>query len=90
MRRFSKALAWLSLVLMLGAAWIEVTHHHATDEAKADACQICAVAHSSVPITACSTPKPIFREQLIVRYEVREARYQVLAFVLYIRPPPVG
>jgi hypothetical protein len=89
LRRFSKTVAWLCLALMLGAACAEVTHQHA-DEAKSATCQICAVAHSSAPITTWSTAKPIFREQLTVRHEVRDAKYQVVAFVLYIRPPPVA
>jgi hypothetical protein len=89
MRSFSKPIAWLCLLLIVGSTWAAAVHKHA-DEANAASCQVCIAAHSSAPTTALSTPKPVFQRLLAVAAQISDAKQRFLAFALFIRPPPIA
>jgi hypothetical protein len=87
MQSISKRIAWLSLLLTLWSALAFAVHHHSSQDESAT-CQVCVAAHSASPTSASPTPKPIFRR--IVRYRPKPTAVKqwLVAFALYVRPPP--
>jgi hypothetical protein len=88
MHPLSKRIAWLSLLLTLWSALAFAVHHHSSQDESA-ACQVCVAAHSASPTTASPAPKPLFLCIPAFRPQPAAAKQQLIAFALYIRPPPV-
>jgi hypothetical protein len=88
MHPLSKRIAWLSLLLTLWSALAFAVHHHSSQDESA-ACQVCVAAHSASPATASPAPKPLFCCIPAFRPQPTAAKQQLIAFALYIRPPPV-
>ena len=87
MPSISKRIAWLSLLLTLWSAMAFAVHHHSSQDESA-ACQVCIAAHSTSPTNSSPAPKPVFRSVLTFRPVPADAKQQLIAFALYIRPPP--
>ena len=88
MQSISKRIAWLSLLLTLWSALAFAVHHHSSQDESAT-CQVCIAAHSASPTNASPAPKPVFRRVLAFRPQPTDTKQQLIAFALYIRPPPV-
>jgi len=89
MRSISKVIAWSCLVLMIASAWAEVVHRHAK-ETNSSSCQLCIVAHSLAPASAAPSPRPVFQRVRVTKHQVLDAKHRLLAFSLYVRPPPIS
>jgi hypothetical protein len=87
MQSFSKRVAWLSLVLILWSAFAFAVHRHSSQDESAS-CQVCIAAHSATPSSASPTPKPVFRREVRYRPKPAAAKQWLVAFALYVRPPP--
>jgi hypothetical protein len=87
MQAISKRIAWLSLLLTLWSAVAFAVHHHSTQDESAT-CQVCVAAHSAAPTNASVAPKPVFRRVIRFRPKPTAAKQQLIAFALYVRPPP--
>ncbi len=87
MRLISKRIAWLSLLLTLWSALAFAMHHHANADESAS-CQVCIAAHSATPVIAAPTPKPVFCRLTEFRLQTAVAKQRLIAFALYVRPPP--
>jgi hypothetical protein len=88
MPSISKRIAWLSLLLTLWSALAFAVHHHSSQDESAT-CQVCVAAHSASPTNASPAPKPVFRRVIAFRPQPSSAKQLLVAFALYIRPPPV-
>jgi hypothetical protein len=87
MRLISKRVAWISLLLTLWSALAFAMHHHSSADESAS-CQVCIAAHSSTPVVAAPTPKPLFCRLATVRPQTAVAKQRLIAFALCVRPPP--
>jgi hypothetical protein len=87
MQSISKRIAWLSLLLTLWSALAFAVHHHSSQDESAT-CQVCIAAHSASPTNASPTPKPVFRRVVRYRPKPTSAKQWLVAFALYVRPPP--
>ncbi|HEV3308278.1 MAG TPA: hypothetical protein VGZ91_17690 [Candidatus Sulfotelmatobacter sp.] len=87
MLSISKRIAWLSLLLTLWSALAFAVHHHSSQDESA-ACQVCVAAHSATPTHASAAPKPIFRKTVRYRPKPTATKQLLVAFALYVRPPP--
>jgi hypothetical protein len=87
MRSISKTLACLCLLLTLWSATEFVTHHH-SNQREASACQICVAAHSTALTFISHASYPVFRTVLTLRLLPTAAKKRLVAFGLYVRPPP--
>jgi hypothetical protein len=87
MPSISKRIAWLSLLLTLWSALAFAVHHHSSQD-ESTTCQVCVAAHSASPTTASPTPKPVFRRVVPFRPRPTDAKQYLVAFALYVRPPP--
>jgi hypothetical protein len=87
MQSISKRIAWLSLLLTLWSALAFAVHQHSSQDESAN-CRGCVAAHSSSPVHASPTPKPIFRRVVRHRPKPAAAKQYLVAFALYVRPPP--
>jgi len=87
MQSFSKVGAWLCLLLMLASTWAMAVHRHSSEDSTSS-CQICVAAHSSAPAVVSVTPKPEFHQVYAVRHQPLDAQQHLVAFALYVRPPP--
>ena len=88
MQSISKRIAWLSLLLTLWSAFAFAVHRHSSQDESAT-CQVCVAAHSASPTNAAPAPKPVFRTVIAFRPQPSAAKQRLVAFALYIRPPPV-
>jgi hypothetical protein len=88
MRSISKRIAWLGLLLTLWSALAFAIHHHSNADESAS-CQVCIAAHSSTPVVASPTPKPVFRRAVAFQLQTAAAKQRLIAFALSVRPPPV-
>ncbi|MFY9905548.1 MAG: hypothetical protein WAK62_10410 [Terriglobales bacterium] len=89
MRSISKRIAWLSLLLTLWSAMAFAMHHH-TDAGESASCQVCIAAHSTAPVVASPTPKPVLRRLVAFRLQTSVAKQRLIPFTLCVRPPPVA
>jgi len=89
MRSISKRVAWLSLLLTLWSALAFAMHHH-KDADESASCQVCMAAHSTTPVVASPTPKPVFRRSVVFQLQTAVSKQRLTAFTLYVRPPPVA
>lgn len=87
MRSISKLLGLLCLLLTVSSAIGLITHHHSS-RAESSACQVCVAAHSTAPTSISPTPKPVFRTILTLQLRPAATTQRLIAFALYIRPPP--
>jgi hypothetical protein len=87
MRLMTKRIAWLSLVLTLWSSFAFAMHQHSTADESAS-CQVCIAAHSATPVIAAPTPKPVFCRLTAFRPQIAAAKQRLIAFALYVRPPP--
>ncbi len=87
MQSISKRIAWLSLLLTLWSALAFAVHHHSSQN-ESSTCQVCVAAHSASPTAASPAPKPIFRHVVHYRPKAIAAKQCLVAFALYVRPPP--
>jgi hypothetical protein len=87
MHLFSKRVAWLSLLLILWSAFAFAVHSHSSQDESAT-CQVCIAAHSATPTCASPTPKPVFRRVVRHRPKAVALKQTLVAFALYVRPPP--
>jgi hypothetical protein len=87
MQSISKRIAWLSLLLTLWSALAFAVHHHSSQD-ESTACQVCVAAHSASPTSASPTPRPVFRRIVRYRLKATAAKQWLVAFALYVRPPP--
>jgi hypothetical protein len=87
MRSYSKAIAWLCLLLTLLPALAFAAHHHssATDAAR---CTVCIAARSASPKTTSTAPNAIFVLEVAVRPKPVSAKQRLIDFALSVRPPP--
>jgi hypothetical protein len=88
MRSWSKRIAWLCLLLTLSAAYSLAAHNHSNsiDAAK---CTVCVAAHSASPVTAARLPHAVFVPlRIISAAEPVAAKQRLIAFALFVRPPP--
>ncbi|MFZ1050251.1 MAG: hypothetical protein WBP65_09545 [Candidatus Sulfotelmatobacter sp.] len=83
----SKGIAWLSLLLTLWSAVAFAVHRHSSQD-ESTTCQVCVAAHSASPTNAAPTPKPVFRRVVAFRPRPTAAKQHLVAFALYVRPPP--
>jgi len=88
MQSISKRIAWLSLLLTLWSALAFAVHHHSSQD-ESVTCQVCVAAHSASPTTPSPTPKPVFFCIPALRPQPTTGKQQLIAFALYIRPPPI-
>ena len=88
MQSISKRIAWLSLLLTLWSALAFAVHHHSSQDESAT-CQVCVAAHSASPTAASPAPKPVFFASRCLPPKAIAAKQYLIAFALYIRPPPV-
>jgi hypothetical protein len=86
-KSISKRIAWLSLLLTLWSALAFAVHHHSSQD-ESTTCQVCVAAHSASPATVLPSPKPVFRRVLQFRPQPTDAKQRLVAFALYVRPPP--
>lgn len=87
MKLISKRIAWLSLLLTLWSALAFAVHHHSSQD-ESTTCQVCVAAHSASPASVPPSPKPVFRRVLQFRPQPTDAKQRLVAFALYVRPPP--
>jgi hypothetical protein len=88
MRRFSKTIAWLCLLLTLGSAAAVVLHHH-EDHAESAQCMVCVAAHSTPPAIHFVLPLTAFVAiSFIASARVAAAKQRLAVFALAVRPPP--
>jgi hypothetical protein len=87
MRSISKRIALLTLLLTFWSALAFAVHHHSSQDESAT-CQVCVAAHSASPTTAAPTPKPVFSRVVQLRPRPTAAKQYLIAFALYVRPPP--
>ena len=87
MRSISKRIALLTLLLTFWSALAFAVHHHSSQDESAT-CRVCVAAHSASPTTAAPTPKPIFCRVVQFRPRPTAAKQYLIAFALYVRPPP--
>ena len=87
MKPISKRIAWLSLLLTLWSALAFAVHHHSSQD-ESTTCQVCVAAHSAAPTTVPPSPEPEFRRVLQFRPQPTDAKQRLVAFALYVRPPP--
>lgn len=87
MRSMSKRIVWLSLVLTLWAAFAFAVHRHSSGD-ESTTCQVCIAAHSASPTIISPPPKPVFRRVVPFRPRPASAKQRLVAFALYVRPPP--
>jgi hypothetical protein len=87
MQSISKRVAWLSLLLTLWSAFAFAVHQHSGLD-DSDTCQVCVAAHSASPASPSVAPKPVFRRVVRVRPQASITKQRLIAFALYIRPPP--
>ncbi len=87
MPSISKRIAWLALLLTLWSAFAFAVHRHSSQD-ESNTCQVCVAAHSASPTNAAPTPKPVFRRVVRFRPKPAAAKQCLVAFALYVRPPP--
>lgn len=87
MRSILKRVAWLSLLLTLWSAFAFAVHRHSSQDESAT-CRVCVAAHSATPAHASPTPKPVFHRVVRYRPKPAAAKQWLVAFALYVRPPP--
>jgi len=88
MRSWSKRVAWLCLLLTLSAAYSLAAHNHSNsiDAAK---CTVCVAAHTASPVIAARMPHAVFVPlRTISAAEPVAAKQRLIAFALFVRPPP--
>jgi hypothetical protein len=83
----SKRIALLTLLLMLWSALAFAVHHHSSQD-ESSACQVCIAAHSASPASSAPAPKPVFRRVVRFGPPPVAAKQYLIAFALYVRPPP--
>jgi hypothetical protein len=86
-RSMSKGIALLCLLLTFWLAWAFVAHRHssATESVK---CTVCLVAHSAAPSATAVLQKAPFVPVATLDAGPVAAQQCLLAFALYVRPPP--
>lgn len=85
----SATLALLCVLLILFAGFAQATHVHASSSSSSShECCICSVAHSGALISAAYRPVPVLTRSVLVRCQDASPNPLLLAFFLYIRPPP--
>jgi hypothetical protein len=87
MQSISKRIAWVSLLLTLWSALAFAVHHHSSQD-ESSACQVCIAAHSASPSNASPMAKPVFRRVVRYRPKPTAPKQLLVAFALYVRPPP--
>lgn len=87
MRAISRFVAGVALGLTLWSALALVWHRHASAD-ESLACQVCVAAHSSAPVHVVLAPRPLFRRVAQFRPRAISCRQEIVAFALYVRPPP--
>lgn len=87
LRSLSKSVALLCLLLTFWSAITQFSHRH-SDRTNESTCQVCVAAHSSSPKSATAAPKPLFLKILTPRRRPVAARQRLIAFALFVRPPP--
>jgi hypothetical protein len=87
MRSIQKVVACLCLLLTFWSAGAVIAHHHsnATESVK---CTVCVAAHSAAPKAIAVLQKTTFFQIAIFRAQTVSAQQFLLAFALYVRPPP--
>jgi hypothetical protein len=81
--------AWLALLLMLGTAAAETSHHHSL-KAESASCSICVAAHSTAPAPISNHFRPVFATVALLQAVAITARSQLHVFDLGIRGPPTA
>lgn len=87
MRSISKRIAMLCLLLTLWSAVAFAVHQHSS-AAEAAKCTICIAAHSASPKVTTTLPKVLFVSASTFLPEPISAKQRVIAFALWVRPPP--
>jgi hypothetical protein len=86
-RSISKRIAMLCLLLTLWSAVAFAVHQHSS-AAEAAKCTICIAAHSASPKVTTTLPKVLFVSASTFLPEPISAKQRVIAFALWVRPPP--
>jgi len=87
MRRISKRIACLCLLLTFWSAMAFAAHQHSSS-ADSATCTVCIAAHSASP-KAATTPRPTtFVVVSTFRAEPVSGKQRFVAFALSVRPPP--
>jgi hypothetical protein len=81
--------AWLALLLMLGTAAAETSHHHSL-KAESASCSICVAAHSTAPAPISNHSRPVFATVGLLQEEAIIAQAWLQVFDLDIRGPPTA
>ncbi|MGA8272441.1 MAG: hypothetical protein WB919_12845 [Candidatus Sulfotelmatobacter sp.] len=89
MQSITRRIAWLSLLLTIWSALAFAVHRHSGQD-ESSTCQVCVAAQSASPASASPTPKPVFRRVVAFRAREIAAKQQLVAFALYVRPPPAS
>ncbi len=77
----------LCLLLTLWSAVAFAVHQHSS-AAEAAKCTICIAAHSASPKVTTTLPKVLFVSASTFLPEPISAKQRVIAFALWVRPPP--
>jgi hypothetical protein len=87
MRSRLKLTAWLCLLLTVWSAGAFIAHHHsnATESVK---CTVCVAAHSAAPKAIAVLVNTTFLSIAVFRPQTVTCQQFLLAFALYVRPPP--
>jgi hypothetical protein len=86
-RLISKFAAVICLLLTISSSFAAASHSHSSPT-ESLTCQVCVLAHSTVPAVIRSTPKPTFLQVAAVTLPVLRSRQRVIPFALTVRPPP--
>lgn len=90
MRSGSKRIACLCLLLIFWSAIALIAHHH-SDANESVRCTVCVAAHSASPTPPAILPRATFVAVSTFQPEpVVSAKQRLIAFALYVRPPPVA
>jgi hypothetical protein len=86
-RSIAKYVAVLSLLLTVWSAVAFAAHHHSngTESVK---CTVCVAAHSTAPRAAVNLLKAAFTPISAYVADPVSAKENLIAFALYVRPPP--
>jgi hypothetical protein len=87
MRLITRVVAGVALGLTLWSAFAFAWHRHASADESAS-CQVCVAAHSSSPASPSPTLRPLFRRVVRFRARAISSQQEIVAFALYVRPPP--
>ena len=89
MQSIMRRIAWLSLLLTIWSAMAFALHQHSSQD-ESSTCQVCVAAQSASPTSASPTPRPVFRRVVPFRPQEIAAKQELVAFALYVRPPPAS